>query len=125
MIKKKGKRASAVRKRAAKKGVGKKPPMDAAKVRESIAELVKAEAPEIAVAVIDMAAHGDLAPTKYLFEMAGIFPKPAEGEEATEEEDCLAKTLLARLDAGKKAEGQGGKEEKVGEISVSGSSEVV
>jgi hypothetical protein len=130
MIKKKAKRVSKVAKRAVKKGVskkrsGKKKPMDTAKVREEIEQLVKAEAPKIAGAVIDHAALGELAPTRYLFEMAGIFPKPAEGEQATVEEDCLAKTLLARLDAGKKVEGEGSKEEKSGETSVTASSEVV
>ena len=82
--------------------------MDPAKVREEIAGLVKVGAPKIAGAVIGQAQLGDLARAKYLFEMAGIYPKPAEGEQATEEEDCLAKTLLARLDAGKKVEEEKG-----------------
>ena len=103
MIKKKAKKTGKVaKKKSGKKSTGKRKQMDAAKVREEIAGLVKAGAPKIAVAVIDQAAHGELAPAKYLFEIAGIFPKPAEGEQATEEEDCLAKTLLARLDGGKK-----------------------
>lgn len=116
MIKKKAKKTgTTVGKKTAKKSVSKKKQqMDPAKVREEIAGLVKAGASEIAEAVIDQAAHGELAPTKYPFEMAGIFPKPVEGEEASEEEDCLAKTLLARLDASKKASDE--KSEGVAEV---------
>ncbi len=104
MIKKTGKKTGkAAGKKSGTKSAGKKKPVDAAKVREEITELVKAGAEEIAEAVMELAARGELAPAKYLFEMAGIFPRPVEGEQATEEEDCLAKTLLARLDGGKKA----------------------
>lgn len=126
MIKKTAKktRKRAGKKSGKKKSTGNRKQMDPAKVREQITDLVKAEASDIAEAVIDLAAHGELAPAKYLFEMAGIFPKPAEGEQATEEEDCLAKTLLARLDGGKKAEepdAAGAKEEKGVDSSVTGS----
>ncbi len=123
MIKKTAKKTGKVAgKKSGRKSAGKRKQMDAAKVREEIAGLVKAGAPKIAVAVIDQAAHGELAPAKYLFEIAGIFPKPAEGEQATEEEDCLAKTLLARLDGGKKEQdAAGAQEEKSAVSAVSGS----
>jgi hypothetical protein len=125
MIKKTGKKTGkAAGKKSDKKGTGSRKPVDAAKVREEITGLVKAIAPKIAEAVIGQAAQGELAPAKYLFEMAGIFPKPAEGEQATEEEDCLAKTLLARLDGGKKAaepHAAGAPTEKNAESPVTGS----
>ena len=50
------------------------------------------------VAVISVGEQGQLAPVKYLFEMAHIYPEPMDGSESTREEDCLAKTLLERLD---------------------------
>ena len=53
-------------------------------------------------AVMEEAMKGLVAPTKFLFEVAGVFPPAANGEQATEEEDCLAKTLLARLNIPKK-----------------------
>jgi hypothetical protein len=43
------------------------------------------------------AKKGQLAPTKYLLELAGVFPSNTDGSAATDEEDCLAKTLLQRL----------------------------
>jgi hypothetical protein len=70
---------------------------DAAQVREELAGMVKSGAKEITEAVMDQAMQGELAPAKYLLEMAGVFPPPNDGEQATEEEDCLAKTLLDRL----------------------------
>ena len=39
-----------------------------------------------------------LATVKYLFEMASIYPPLADGSYATADEDCLAQTLLHRLD---------------------------
>lgn len=59
--------------------------------------MVKAEARDITSAVIAQAMNGELAPAKYLFEMAGVYPPATDGSQATTEEDCLAKTLLDRL----------------------------
>jgi hypothetical protein len=104
MIKKKAARA---RKTAAKKTDGKKTTKkkqkDPAQVREEIAGIVKSGAKGITKAVMDQAMHGELAPAKYLFEMAGVYPAVNDGEHATEEEDCLAKTLLDRLNLPRKA----------------------
>jgi hypothetical protein len=92
--------------------------IDAAKVREDLAGMVKSGAKGIAQAVIDQAMQGELAPAKYLLEMAGVFPTINEGDHATEEEDCLAKTLLDRLNIPRKPvqekEGEGGEENGVG-----------
>ena len=59
--------------------------------------MVEAEAAEMAKAVIDEAKKGQLAPMKYLFEMAGIYPASPDGAQAAGEEDSLAKILLDRL----------------------------
>ena len=101
MIKKKAKGKKPTKKAATRKRASKKE-LDPAQVRKEISEIVKAEASEVAVAVLDKAKHGELAPVKYLWELAGVYPAVKDGEHATEEEDCLAKTLLARIDAPKK-----------------------
>ncbi|HKI27051.1 MAG TPA: hypothetical protein VKA07_12040 [Candidatus Sulfotelmatobacter sp.] len=101
MIKKKAKQKSAA-KAPAKKRPAQRKQLDPAQVREEIAGMVKSGAKEITEAVMDQAMHGELAPAKYLFEVAKIYPAANDGEQATQEEDCLAKTLLARLDAAKK-----------------------
>ena len=49
------------------------------------------------MAVADKAGLGELAPTKFLFEVAHIYPQPPEGSVSTTNEDSLAKTLLDRL----------------------------
>ena len=73
-----------------------KKPVDLAKVRESINNLVGASARVIASEVIKVAKKGQLAPAKYLFEAVGLYP-------ATEEtsvrpiETTLAHTLLTRM----------------------------
>ncbi len=51
----------------------------------------------MAQAVINVGKTGQLAQVKYLFEVAKIFPGPADGSEATADEDSLAKTLLEQL----------------------------
>jgi hypothetical protein len=76
--------------------------IDAAKVREDLAGMVKAAAKSITAAVVEQAQQGELAPAKYLLELAGVFPTTNEGEHATEEEDCLARTLLDRLNIPRK-----------------------
>jgi hypothetical protein len=99
MIKKKAARASksGAKKKAKKKSASKKP-KDAAEVREEIANVVRSGALGITEAVMGQAMAGNLLPAKYLFEVAKIFPEVNDGKQATEEEDCLAKTLLDRID---------------------------
>jgi hypothetical protein len=99
MIKKKAARASkaGAKKKAKKKSASRKQ-KDATQVREEISGIVKSSAKGITKAVMGQAMRGNLAPAKYLFEMAGVFPAVNDGKEATQEEDCLAKTLLDRID---------------------------
>jgi hypothetical protein len=99
---KKKTRGKTVKKTAKKKSAPKKQ-ADAAQVREDISGMVKADAREITSAVIAQAMNGELAPAKYLFEMAGVYPPATDGSQATTEEDCLAKTLLERLGPERKA----------------------
>ena len=68
-----------------------------AEVRKDISKIVQSGARRIAKAVMEQAGSGQLAPAKYLFEVAGIYPTLTDGTFATEDEDCLAKTLLNRL----------------------------
>lgn len=93
-MKKKAKRSS--NKRASRRATGRKN-IDAAKVREEIADLVKEGAKGITEAVIDQAMHGELAPARYLFEVAGVYPLSTDSSLSSGEEDSLAKTLLDRL----------------------------
>jgi len=110
MIKKKAKRTGKAGKSTgkAKKSIKgssaakAKKPVDPAEVRKDIAKIVGLEAMNMTEAVIEEAMKGLVAPTKFLFEVAGVFPPAGDGEQATEEEDCLAKTLLARLNLAKK-----------------------
>jgi hypothetical protein len=98
IMKKKAKRVTKTKeKKTVKKQCVVRKPKDTEKVRQEIAGMVKAGAKQITKAVMGHATNGELAQAKYLFEMAGIFPKPTEGDEATPEEDCLAKTLLDRI----------------------------
>ncbi|HTW58867.1 MAG TPA: hypothetical protein VMD99_12120 [Terriglobales bacterium] len=68
-----------------------------AEVHKEVSLMVHEEAAKMAQAVIDEGKKGQLATVKYLFEMSGVFPPPTEKPEGTPEEDCLAKTLLTRL----------------------------
>ena len=95
MIKKKAK-GKAAKKRTTKKKNQKKQ-LDPAEVRQEIAGMVKLEANKITAAVIDQAEHGELAPARYLLEMAGVYPPVTDGSMSSSDEDCLAKTLLHRL----------------------------
>ncbi len=96
MMKKKGKKTGKKRGSKTSRGAsGKK--LDPAKVREDIAGIVKSRARKITIAVADKAGHGELAPAKFLFEMAHIYPQPPEGSVPAENEESLAKTLLDRL----------------------------
>jgi hypothetical protein len=101
MTKKKAKKKT-TGKAARKKKAGSKKPIDPGQVRDQISGMVKSGAKEITAAVIGQAKLGQLAPARFLFEVAKIFPPVNDGEAATAEEDCLAKTLLARIDAPKK-----------------------
>lgn len=101
MYKKKVKRGKTVAKKSGKKGKGKakqkKGEKTGEEVRKELAKLVKAHAKKMASAVIGQGETGQLAPMKYLLEMAHVYPKGNDGSEATKDEDCLAKTLLDRL----------------------------
>jgi hypothetical protein len=97
MIKKKS--SKAVAKKTSKKtrvAKGKKE-LSAAEVRSDISRRVKSRAAGMAEAVMNEGEKGQLAPLKYLFEMANIFPPVNDGGEASKDEDCLAKTLLDHL----------------------------
>ncbi len=67
-------------------------------VHNDIAKIVESGAKKITKAVMEQAMAGQLAPAKYLLEMAQIFPKAADGSVSTADEECLAATLLRRLD---------------------------
>jgi hypothetical protein len=101
MTKKKTEAVGSTKKKSVRKRTPKKK-IDPAKVREDLAGMVKSGARSIAEAVMVLAMQGELAPAKYLLELAGVFPMTNEGEHATEEEDCLAKTLLDRLNIPRK-----------------------
>jgi len=75
----------------------KKNEADPAEVREEIADMVKSKAKNLAAVVLEHAEKGELAPVRFLFEMAGVYPQTSEGSVTSVEEDCLAKTLLDRL----------------------------
>jgi hypothetical protein len=110
MIKKKAKRAgnTGKGKAKAKKGLKKtgtprtKKAVDPAEVRKDIAKIIGLGAKKMTEAVMKESMKGQVAPTKFLFEVAGVFPPAIGGEQATQEEDCLAKTLLERLNIPKK-----------------------
>ena len=100
MIKKKAKGKASATKGTKKKTRSKKAktPANSAEVRKDIAKIVKSGAKRITKAVMEQAMTGQLAPAKFLFEVAAIYPASTDGSEATTDEDCLAKTLLNRLD---------------------------
>jgi hypothetical protein len=98
----KGKKAEKTGKKSAKRKSTPRKQADAEQVHETISGMVKSGAKKITAAVMVQACHGDLAPAKYLLEMAGIYPRATDGSQATTEEDCLAKTLLDRLNAPRK-----------------------
>jgi hypothetical protein len=64
-------------------------------------------------AVIGEGKKGQLATVKYLFEMAGVYPPLTDGSLATTDEDCLAKTLLNRLNIPDKPIGRDEEDEPV------------
>ena len=98
MIKKKAKKKAAAKKSAKKKGAAKaKKELNPAEVRKDIAKMVGTEAAVMAHAVIEEGKKGQLAPVKYLLELAKIFPAATDEGQGTPEGDSLAKTLLNRL----------------------------
>lgn len=98
MIKKKTANKATGKKSKKKKGRARlKKETNPAAVRKQVSRIVEAEAVKITHAVVDEAMKGQLAPARYLFEMASIFPPQTNGEQATEEEDSLAKILLAKI----------------------------
>jgi len=115
MIKKKAKKTAA-KKTAKRKSPSKsKKQLNPAEVRKEISRMVESEATLLARAVIDEGKKGQLPDVKYMFEMASIFPAAPNGEQATEEEDCLAKMLLAKISPPKKENEGDAKEEKAEE----------
>jgi hypothetical protein len=109
MSEKKSVSEAAASKTAAKKSGKEKSPKRATKetnsadVRKSVSTMVKSKALAMAEAVIGENEEGEvpkdllLATVKYLFEVASIYPPQADQDAATADEDCLAKTLLNRL----------------------------
>jgi len=61
-----------------------------------ISKVVKEHAMGMAQAVIGEGEKGQLAPTKYLLELAGVFPA-SDGSAPTEQEESLAETLFRKL----------------------------
>jgi hypothetical protein len=101
MTKKKAKAKSraAAKNTAKKKSSGKgKKELNPADVRKDIAQMVDEQATLMAQAVIDEGKKGQLATVKYLFEVAKIFPEATDGSQVSADEECLAKTLMRRLD---------------------------
>ena len=92
-------KSKAGKKKAAKKSGAKKSKkeLNPAEVRKDISRMVEEEAANMAQAAIDEGKKGQLAPVKYLLELAKIFPAATDGSEATEDEDSLARTLLKRM----------------------------
>jgi hypothetical protein len=99
MTKKKATSKTAKTTKAKKSGGRKgKKELNPAEVRKGISRMVESHANKMTKAVIDEGEKGQLATVKYLFEMAEIYPASTDGSHATEDEDCLARTLLTRLD---------------------------
>ena len=69
-----------------------------AEVRKGLSKLVGTHAAKMAKAVISQGETGQLAPFKYLLEMASIYPTSTDGSQTTTEEESLAQTLLRRLE---------------------------
>ena len=100
MIKKKAKGKAGARKVGKKKGTSgrknSKKELNPVGTWKDVAALVESHATAMAEAVIEEGEKGQVSPVKFLFEMAKIGP-PAEGTEASEEEESLAKTLFRTL----------------------------
>ena len=94
----KSKAAKTVKAKGASASPRAKKESNPAEVRKDISKIVQSGARRIAKAVMEQATTGQLAPAKYLFEVAGIYPALTDGSFATEDEDCFARTLMNRLD---------------------------
>jgi hypothetical protein len=92
----KGKVKGAAKKSAKKSTPDEKKGKDIVQVRESINDLVKDSAEDIATEVIKVALTGQLATAKYLFEAVGLYP-PTEQTTVRPIETTLAHTLLKRM----------------------------
>jgi len=97
-----GSKTTAKKKAKKKSGTRAKKETSPADVRKKVSKIVHAKAVKMARAVIGetdekMREDLQLATVKYLFEMAEIYPPQADQDVATADEDCLAKTLLNRL----------------------------
>jgi hypothetical protein len=98
MIKKKAKCKTTTKKAAKKRGSPKsKTGTNPTEVRKRVSKMVESKAVAMTKAVIGETKHVQLATVKYLFEVASIYPPATDGNQATADEDCLAKTLLHRL----------------------------
>ncbi len=93
LAKSKGRTSKPAKKKRSPKS---KKPVDLAEVRKQISDIVGGEAAALALAVVEEARKGQLAPVKYLFEAIGLYPAP-EGSQPRPEDASLAKTLLHRL----------------------------
>jgi len=99
-IKSKSGNKKVLRKKVAKKSKrssGKKA-SNPTEVRKDISRIVQTGAKKIAKAVMEQAMTGQLAPAKFLFEVAGVYPPLTDGSQPSSEEECFAQTLLRRLD---------------------------
>ena len=101
MIKKKVKRkkaaTGAAKQKSTRKTTRTKKQTNPAEVRNDIAKIVKSGAKRITKAVMEQAMAGQLAPAKFLFEVAAIYPLSTDGSETTNDEECFAKSLMDRL----------------------------
>jgi hypothetical protein len=70
-------------------------PKDFVEARKEIAKLVRESSTQIVAQLIELAAAGEVAPAKYLFEMVGLYP--ATEQTAAKPKDSLAQTLLQRM----------------------------
>ena len=98
MSKKKAKKKGTAKKSAKKKSASKKEQeINEVELLKELSKKVKSSAPEITDKVIEYAKDGQMAPVKFLFEMANIYPQVLDGTTSSKEEDSLAQTLLERL----------------------------
>ena len=72
-----------------------KVPVDFVEARKNIATLVWMSSNQIVAELISQAKSGELAPTKYLFELVGLYP--ATAETTSKPENSLAYALLKRM----------------------------
>jgi len=91
-----GEKKKAVKRRSAGKKAKEAKPADLGAVRQKITRIVSGAAENITKKLVNRAVDGELAHSRYLFEMAGVYPA-GEAVESPAEEDSLAKTLLERM----------------------------